>query len=116
MPRWIPLAAILLPTLLPAQSPQRIAGPARTTAVYQLSAHPTAPPSLVSEATFRRAPTRRVVLGAVIGAVAGVATCTAISNIIEDEGGFHSCTAKGNVLFGLGGAALGALVAHTTRR
>ena len=66
-------------------------------------------------AMAQRAPSKRVVVGGVLGAVVGVAACTAISNLIEEEGGFHTCTAKGNVLFGLGGAVVGALVAHATR-
>lgn len=62
----------------------------------------------------RRNPGTRTLWGAVLGAAAGIVTCTAISNAIEEEGGFHTCTAKGYLLFGLGGAAGGALVAKLT--
>jgi hypothetical protein len=54
---------------------------------------------------------RNAVLGALIGGVAGVVTCTVISNAIKDSGsGFTTCTGDGYLLFGLGGAGLGALV------
>jgi hypothetical protein len=66
-------------------------------------------------AAMRRGTSERLIIGGVVGAVAGLVACTAISNIIEEEGGFHTCTAKGNVLFGLGGAAVGVLAANATR-
>lgn len=54
---------------------------------------------------------RNIVLGAVLGGVAGLATCTVISNLANDAGtGFSTCTAKGYLLLGGGGAAVGALV------
>lgn len=57
--------------------------------------------------------TRRAIIGGVLGAVAGVATCTIISTAFFDEsadGGISTCTAKGNIIFGGGGFALGALL------
>jgi len=52
---------------------------------------------------------RRGVLGGVIGAVAGVATCTLISNVFFNEGssGMSTCTTKGNLVFAGGGFAAG---------
>jgi hypothetical protein len=51
---------------------------------------------------------RRGVLGGVIGAVAGVATCTLISNVFFNEGeGLSTCTTKGNLVFAGGGFAAG---------
>ena len=48
-------------------------------------------------------------LGAVIGGAVGIVTCTVISNIAKDPGtGFSTCTWKGYLGLGLGGAALGA--------
>ncbi len=52
---------------------------------------------------------RRVLIGGAIGAVAGVAVCTVISNIAKDPGtGFSTCTTKGYVGFAVGGFAVGA--------
>ena len=54
---------------------------------------------------------RNALIGGVIGGVAGVVTCTAISNATNDPGtGFSTCTTKGYLLFGLGGFGLGALI------
>lgn len=115
-------AAILLIFAAPvsAQAPQRITAPLPHTGILAITtiAGTDRPPLRLEwpTATVRRSSSERIIVGAVLGAVAGLITCTAISNISEDEGGFHTCTAKGNVLFGVGGAALGALVAHLTRR
>jgi hypothetical protein len=50
-------------------------------------------------------------LGAAIGAAAGIVTCTVISNIAKDPGtGFSTCTWKGYLLLGGTGAGLGGLV------
>ncbi len=54
---------------------------------------------------------RHALVGGLIGGAVGIVTCTVISNLINDPGtGFSTCTAKGYAGFGLGGAALGALV------
>jgi hypothetical protein len=54
---------------------------------------------------------RNVILGGVIGGAVGILTCTAIGNYIESEGsGIGTCTWKGNLAFGLGGVAAGAIV------
>lgn len=51
---------------------------------------------------------RRGLIGALIGAAAGLLTCTAISNLVKDSGtGFTSCTDRGYTEFGLGGATAG---------
>jgi hypothetical protein len=53
--------------------------------------------------------TRNALIGGVIGAAAGVAVCTVISNIADDaaEDRFTTCTAKGYLLTGGIGFALG---------
>ncbi len=57
----------------------------------------------------------RGTIGGLIGAVAGLVTCTAISNAIADAGaGFSTCTTKGNLLFAGGGFALGFLIGWLT--
>lgn len=54
---------------------------------------------------------RHAVIGGVIGAAAGVLVCTAISNLVKDSGdGFTTCDTKAYIVFGLGGAAAGALI------
>ncbi len=118
--RVIAGAALLMlaATSLPAQSPQRIAGPVSNPGYVTIAR------TVVSEAAtpalgwpsgaVQPASGRRVVGWTVLGAVAGLVTCTAISNISEDEGGFHTCTAKGNILSGAGGAVVGALYALLT--
>jgi len=52
--------------------------------------------------------------GALIGIATGLVACTLISNTIEDEGGFQTCTGGGYLSFSIGGAVLGGLVAHFT--
>ena len=54
---------------------------------------------------------RHALIGGLIGAAAGVITCTVISNIANDPGtGFSTCDATAYVGFGLGGFAVGALI------
>lgn len=54
---------------------------------------------------------RHALIGGLIGAAAGVITCTVISNIANDPGtGFSTCDATAYVGFGLGGFAVGALL------
>jgi NhaP-type Na+/H+ or K+/H+ antiporter len=54
---------------------------------------------------------RNAILGGVIGGAAGLLTCAAISNAIEDPGtGFSTCTSKGSAVSGLGGFSIGAII------
>ena len=54
---------------------------------------------------------RHALIGGLIGGAAGIVVCTTISNIAKDKGsGFSTCDAKAYLGFGLGGAALGALI------
>jgi len=54
---------------------------------------------------------RNAVVGGLIGGVTGIVACTVISNIAKDPGtGFSTCTTKGYLAFGLGGAGLGAVI------
>jgi len=48
------------------------------------------------------------------GAVLGVVVCTAISNVSDDHDGFSTCTARGYLLLGGGGAVAGTVVALIT--
>jgi uncharacterized BrkB/YihY/UPF0761 family membrane protein len=56
--------------------------------------------------------TRQALLGGVIGAVAGVAVCTAFSTLIDDsaKGGLSFCPLDTNLLFGGAGFVLGAVI------
>jgi hypothetical protein len=100
---------------LAAQAPGPLSGPTQNV-VTAGGREPTADRLTIAWPTaMRRSTSERLIIGGVVGAVAGLVACTAISNIIEEEGGFHTCTAKGNVLFGLGGAAVGVLAANATR-
>lgn len=56
----------------------------------------------------------RLLRGALLGAAAGLVVCTIISNAFEDEGDFQVCPGKGVRRFVLGGAVVGASVAHFT--
>ena len=52
-------------------------------------------------------------IGGLIGSAAGIVVCTAISNVVKDEGtGFSTCTTSGYVGFAAGGFAVGALVGY----
>ena len=54
---------------------------------------------------------RHALIGGLIGAAAGVITCTVISNIANDPGtGFSTCDATAYLGFGIGGFAVGALI------
>ena len=122
MPHVRPVAT-LLPLLglallagpLPAQ--HRIAGPAPSGSVLvaPATASVTRPPADGSLAmALRRASAGRVVLGGVLGAAVGVLACNLISEAIEEAEDSTHCTTKGNLTFGIGGAALGVLVAVLT--
>lgn len=66
-------------------------------------------PGIADEPQPHRA--RHAVIGGLIGGAAGILACTAISNIANDPGsGFSTCDAKAYIGFGLGGAAVGALI------
>jgi hypothetical protein len=56
----------------------------------------------------------RLVIGGVLGALAGLATCYLISEATAEAEDSTHCTQDGNLLFGVGGAALGVLVAALT--
>jgi hypothetical protein len=48
---------------------------------------------------------RNALIGGAVGVVAGLAVCTAISNLVNEGTGFSTCTRKGYLL--LGGAGFG---------
>jgi len=59
---------------------------------------------------------RNALLGGLIGGVAGVVTCTVISNLAKDPGtGFSTCTTKGYLIFGGAGFGIGALIGALVR-
>jgi hypothetical protein len=53
--------------------------------------------------------TRHALIGGAIGAVAGVAVCTAISTLVDDsaDGGLSACPLDTYLLFGAAGFGLG---------
>ncbi len=62
-----------------------------------------------SSVTSRRS--RNPLIGGAIGTIAGLAFCTAFSNLVKDAGtGFSTCTLKGYVLTGGIGFTLGFLI------
>jgi len=65
---------------------------------------------LPRKATSHRA--RNATVGGFVGAVVGVGVCTGISNLMDDAAKprVSTCTLTGNVLFGVGGLAVGALI------
>jgi hypothetical protein len=59
---------------------------------------------------------RNALIGGLVGAATGIGVCTAISNLVNDPGtGFSTCDAKAYLGFGLGGAAVGALIGAMIR-
>jgi hypothetical protein len=56
--------------------------------------------------------TRNVLIGGVLGGAAGMVVCTVISNLVNDDGGFSTCTASGYTGFALGGFAVGGLIGY----
>jgi len=104
-------AALLALLLLGSGSePARVPFEAMRAGFRQPTTTETPPPSMPAPT----GPSHRVrdsLIGAGVGAVAGVVTCTIISNIAKDPGtGFSTCTTKGYLLLGLGGAGLGGLI------
>jgi hypothetical protein len=116
MRRFVLLALLLLP---PAAAAQQV-GPVVTPAATFESWTPAQPAGYAARgpvldvALESRDRTGNALLGGVIGAAAGVAFCTVVSNIVKDEGtGFSTCTTKGYLLTGGVGFALGFLVGLT---
>jgi hypothetical protein len=93
------------PTPLPASRPLRFQS-------WTPLAPATLPiPSTARPAALHRQRGRNALIGGVIGATAGLAVCTVISNLVNDDGaGFSTCTRKGYLLFGGVGFALGLVV------
>jgi hypothetical protein len=110
MSRLVLLATlVIVPGALGAQG-VRIAPPApnRLTVVEH------APTGAVRHLALRATKPGRLVIGGVLGALAGLATCYLISEAIAEAEDSTHCTRDGNLLFGVGGAALGVLVAAIT--
>lgn len=110
----VPLALGLLLSPL-AVGAQRIAGPQPNISVTVLPPAGVHTPAPVSHAgALRRASTTRLAIGGLLGAAAGVLACNLISEAIEEVEDSSHCTTKGNLSFGIGGAAIGVLVALLT--
>ena len=111
--RFVLVALLLVPTALVAQRPGPLAAAAPAFPSWE-PVHRPAPPSyqLVRGAGLgRKDRAGNAALGGVLGALAGVAVCTVVSNLVKDEGtGFSTCTAKGYLLLGGVGLGLGALI------
>ena len=110
MPRLIVLLLVLAiqPSLAAAQESVILKPPA-----YGIGRVQAAAPGLMPRAALpAMAPDRgrSALIGGALGAAAGILLCTAFSTISNDsaDGGFSTCTAKGYVLFGATGAAVGA--------
>ena len=60
---------------------------------------------------------RNAIIGGVLGTVAGLGLCTAISNVLDEstKRRVSTCTATGNLTFGAGGFAVGALIGAAIR-
>jgi hypothetical protein len=72
------------------------------------------PPSHAASGSATRL--KRAAIGGVLGALAGVATCTLLSNLFFNEGsGTSSCTTKGNLYFAGGGFLLGGVIGWAWR-
>jgi hypothetical protein len=113
MPRCLILLALLL---LPVAATAQQAGPVTPGPTFEswtpvgLEGH-AGRERTAGIALESRDRTRNAFLGGVIGAAAGVAFCTIVSNIAKDEGtGFSTCTTKGYLLTGGIGFALGLVV------
>ena len=113
MPRCLVLLALLL---LPVAAMAQQAGPVTPGPTFE-SWTPVDPGGhaglepMAGTALKSRDRTGNALLGGVIGAAAGVAFCTVVSNMVKDEGtGFSTCTTKGYLLTGGIGFALGLVV------
>ena len=111
------LAATFAILLLPAGGMAQAIGPAPARSAAFESWEPPvfrAPmqqaPTMVPPEAASRDRLGNAVLGGAIGTVAGLAVCTVISNLANDGTGFSTCTAKGYLLTGGIGFALGFLV------
>ncbi|MEO7358692.1 MAG: hypothetical protein ABI120_00075 [Gemmatimonadaceae bacterium] len=60
---------------------------------------------------------RNAIIGGVIGTVVGLGACTAISNVMDDSARrrVSTCTTSGDLIFGAGGFAVGALIGAAIR-
>ncbi|HEX6644300.1 MAG TPA: hypothetical protein VF037_06470 [Gemmatimonadales bacterium] len=112
MPRVVPLVLLLLTFL----APSRTAAQGASSVMLRPAAFVLEPgnaslitirPILSPSASRERL--RNAVIGGVVGAAAGAVVCTVISNIADDaaEDRFTTCTAKGYLLTGGIGFALG---------
>lgn len=108
----VTLGLLVLPVVAGAQ---RIAGPQPGRAMAVVSSAPPAAEVPQRHANaIRRASPARLVVGGAIGAAVGLLTCNLISEATEEVEESSHCTTKGNLYFGIGGAALGVLVAWIT--
>jgi hypothetical protein len=112
--RWfIILLALLLPATAVAQLSGPVAGEQRVFVSWEPAAFADQAPPVVLLGVSSRSKDRvgNALLGGTIGAVAGVAFCTVVSNIVKDEGtGFSTCTTSGYLLTGGIGFGLGFIV------
>lgn len=55
---------------------------------------------------------RNAAIGGILGAALGIGVCTGISNIMDDsaKSRVSTCTVGGNLIFGVAGAGVGALI------
>jgi hypothetical protein len=108
MTRLILLLLLVVPAAVRAQGPRSSVLPHSAVASWEHSPAGIQPGAVrIPPASLQR--TRNALIGGVIGAAAGVAVCTVISNIADDaaEDRFTTCTAKGYLLTGGIGFALG---------
>ena len=106
------MVAILLASPLAGQG--RIAGPQPGVAV---PVRATAPAELAPRHhtnALRRASGGRMVLGGVIGAATGVLACKLRSDVVWESMAARGRTARGDLMFGVGCAVIGLLVAVLT--
>ncbi len=90
-----------------AQAARPVAAQAPGFTAWKPSAAPAAFAALAATPS-RRHREGNALLGAAIGTVAGLAFCTAISNLTTDPAaGFSTCTTKGYLITGAAGFALG---------
>jgi hypothetical protein len=112
---WLTVAGLLIAAPLEAQSekphtilatrPVRFATWAPTSTLSQVPR-----PFPEQSTTFVGRRGRNVLIGGAIGTVAGLAFCTAVSNMISDGSGISTCTLKGYLLTGGIGLAAGLLI------
>lgn len=110
MSRLIVLLLLVIPSAVEAQGPRSLVLLDHGLSWKQAPAPIQPSAIMVPAASPHRA--RNALLGGVIGAAAGVAVCTVISNIADDAAvdRFTTCTAKGYLLTGGIGFGAGFLV------